>query len=179
VFIRTAGRTGAAMPAVVRGLRAAVHDVDDQQPVSSVETLEQVRGAQLAEPRLTTTLLASFAALALLLTATGLGGVIGYGVTQRLPEIAIRMALGATKRKVTALVVRDGLTIVIVGLVVGLGASMAGSRLIGKLLFHVTATDAVTYLMVAIVILGTATAACLAPARRAMGTDPARVMRGG
>ncbi|MFI5280479.1 MAG: ADOP family duplicated permease, partial [Gemmatimonadales bacterium] len=91
VFMRVTG----GMPPVLTALRAAVRGLDDRQPISSVQTLEEVRGAQLAEPRLTTTLLGAFASLTLLLTATGLAGVIGYGVTQRLPEIAIRMALGA------------------------------------------------------------------------------------
>jgi predicted permease len=174
VFVRTTG----AMTPVIRALRSAVHDVDAQQPVSSVQTLEAVRGAQLAEPRLTTTLLAVFAALALLLTATGLAGVIGYNVTQRLPEIAIRMALGADRRRVLALVMRGGLGIVVLGLAFGLTAAYAGSRLIAKMLFHVTATDAMTYAVVAAVILATAVVACLIPSRRALAADPARVLRG-
>ena len=175
VFLRTSG----AMPPVVRALRAAVADVDNQQPVSSVETLEQVRGAQLAEPRLTTSLLSLFAALALILTATGLAGVIGYGVTQRLPEIAIRMALGANSARVVALVMRDGLAIVALGLLVGFGVSLGASRVVGKLLFHVAATDVATYVVVVAVILGTAIGACLVPSRRALRTDPAGVFRGG
>jgi predicted permease len=175
VFLRTTGAT----PPVLKALRAAVGEIDSQQPISSVQTLEEVRGAQLAEPRLTTTLLAAFATLALLLTATGLAGVIGYTVTQRLPEIAIRMALGADKGRVVALVVRDGLAIVVLGLVVGLGVAAAASRLITKLLFHVTVTDTWTYLAVAVVILGTAAAACLVPSRRALRADPAQVFRAG
>jgi putative ABC transport system permease protein len=115
----------------------------------------------------------------LLLTATGLAGVIGYTVTQRLPEIAIRMALGADKGRVVALVVRDGLAIVVLGLVVGLGVAAAASRLITKLLFHVTVTDTWTYLAVAVLILGTAAAACLVPSRRALRADPAQVFRAG
>lgn len=173
-FLRTTG----AMPPVVNALRAAVHELDPQQPVSSLQTLEQVRGAALAEPRLTTTLLTVFAIVALILTATGLAGVIGYGVTQRLPEIAIRVALGATASRVLALVMRQGLAIVVVGLVIGLVAALEGSRLVAKLLFHVTPTDALTYTGVALVILATAAAACFVPSRRALRTDPARVFRG-
>src|SRR5262249_8259670 len=142
VFLRTTG----AIPPVVRALRAAIGEVDNQQPVSSVQTLEQVRGAQLAEPRLTTALLSSFAILALVLTATGLAGVIGYGVTQRLPEIAIRMALGADGSRVVALVMRDGLAIVVVGLVAGFGISFAATRLMRQMLFSVTPGDAAAYL---------------------------------
>jgi predicted permease len=173
VFLRTTG----AMPPAVNALRAAVHDIDAQQPVASVETLEQVRGAQLAEPRLTATLLIVFAIVALVLTATGLAGVIGYGVTQRLPEIAIRVALGATAARVLALVMRQGLAIVVIGLAVGLGAALEGSRLVAKLLFHVAPTDVLTYACVGLVILTTAGIACFLPSRRALRADPARVFR--
>ncbi|MFI5232451.1 MAG: ADOP family duplicated permease [Gemmatimonadales bacterium] len=175
VFMRTTG----AMPPVEKALRAAVRDVDPQQPVSLVQTLEQVRGAQLAEPRLTTTLVSAFAVLALILTATGLSGVIAYGVTQRLPEIGIRIALGATRGRVLALVMREGLVIVAFGLAVGWGVSIAARGLVSSLLFHVGATDPATYVMVAAVILGTAAVACFIPSRRALRADPARVFRGG
>jgi putative ABC transport system permease protein len=175
VFIRTAG----AMPPVEKALRAIVRDVDPQQPVSSVQTLEEARGAQLAEPRLTTTLVTAFAVLALVLTATGLSGVIAYGVAQRLPEIGIRIALGATSGRVLALVMREGLVIVALGLAVGWGVALEISRFTTRLLFHVGATDAATYAAVAAVIFGTATVACAVPSRRALRADPARVFRGG
>jgi predicted permease len=175
VFLRTVGPTAP----VTRALRATVHELDPQQPVSAVQTLEQVRGAQLAEPRLTATLLIVFAIVALVLTATGLAGVIGYSVTQRLPEIAIRVALGATAGRVLALVMRQGLAIVVIGLIVGLGVAMEGSRLVTKLLFRVAPTDALTYAAVGILILGTAAVACFIPSRRALRADPARVFRAG
>jgi putative ABC transport system permease protein len=175
VFLRTTG----AVPPVIKGLRAAVHDVDPQQPVSSVQTLEEVRGAQLAEPRLTTTLLMVFSVVALVLTATGLAGVIGYGVTQRLPEIAIRLALGSSGGRVLMLVMRQGMAIVGVGLVVGVGVALGASRLVAKLLFNVTPTDGLTYAGVVILILGTAAIACFLPSRRALRADPAQVFRGG
>jgi putative ABC transport system permease protein len=175
VFLRTNG----PMPALEQALRAAVHDVDPQQPVSSVQTLEQVRGAQLAEPRLTTTLVGMFAALALILAASGLSGVVAYGVTQRLPEIGIRMALGATSRSVLALVMREGLLIVTLGLAIGWGVAIEVSKFAARLLFHVGATDLTTYTAVAAVLFGTALIACLVPSRRALRTDPARVFRGG
>ena len=175
VFLRTVG----PMPPVEKALRATVQDIDPQQPVSNVETLEQARGAQLAEPRLTTTLVTAFAVLALVLTATGLSGVIAYGVAQRLPEIGIRVALGATNGRVLALVMREGLFIVAVGLAAGWGVAIEISRFATRLLFHVGATDLATYAAVAAVIFGTATAACVIPSRRALRADPARVFRGG
>ena len=175
VFLRTTG----AMPPVANGLRAAVHEIDSQQPVASIQTLEQVRGAQLAEPRLTASLLIVFAIVALVLTATGLAGVIGYGVTQRLPEIGIRVALGATASRVVLLVMRQGLAIVVIGLVVGLAVALGGSRLVTKLLFHVAPTDVLTYAAVGMLILATAALACFVPSRRALRADPSRVFRAG
>jgi len=175
VFLRTIG----PVPPVARALRALVNDVDPQQPVSSVETLEQVRGAQLAEPRLTTALLLVFAIVALVLTATGLAGVIGYSVTQRLPEIAIRLALGATRARVLGLVMRQGLAIVAIGIVIGLGIALEGGSAVSKLLFRVAPTDVLTYVAMGGLILATAALACFIPSRRALQTDPARVFRAG
>ncbi|HKW49291.1 MAG TPA: ABC transporter permease [Gemmatimonadaceae bacterium] len=175
VFLRTTG----VIPPVVNALRAAVHEIDAQQPVSAVQTLEQVRGAQLAEPRLTAALLIVFSIVALVLTATGLAGVIGYGVTQRLPEIAIRIALGATASRVLMLVMRQGMAIVVIGLVVGLAVALEGSSLVTKLLFHVAPTDVLTYGGVGLVILATAALACFVPSRRALRADPSRVFRAG
>jgi predicted permease len=171
-------RATAPMPLIEQELRAAVHDVDPQQPISNVQTLEQVRGAQLAEPRLTTTLVGVFAVLALVLSASGLAGVIAYGVAQRLPEIGIRVALGATNGRVLALVMREGLVIVSLGLAIGWGVAVEASKFAAQLLFHVGATDPATYAAVAAVIFGTATVACLVPSRRALRADPARVFRG-
>jgi ABC-type transport system, involved in lipoprotein release, permease component len=173
-FLRTSG----AIPPVVRAFRAIVANVDPQQPVSSIETLEQIRGAQLAEPRLTATVLTSFAALALILTATGLAGVIGYSVTQRLPEIAIRIALGSDSRRVVALVVRDGLAIVAAGLVIGFVISLFGMRLVTRLPFHVAANDTTTFVLACVLITLMAAVAFLIPSRRALRTDPAGVFRG-
>jgi putative ABC transport system permease protein len=171
-------RSTSPMPSVERELRAAVRDVDAQQPVSDVQTLEHARGAQLAEPRLTTTLIVVFAVLALALTAIGLAGVVAYGVTQRLPEIGIRIALGATGSRVLTLVVREGLVIIACGVAVGFGASLAMRGMVAHLLVRVETTDALTYAGVAVILFATAAAACLLPSWRALKTDPARVLRG-
>jgi putative ABC transport system permease protein len=171
-------RSTSPLPSVERELRTAVRDVDPQQPVSGVQTLEHARGAQLTEPRLTTTLVVVFAVLALALTAAGVSGVVAYGVTQRLPEIGIRIALGATRSHVLALVMREGLVIIASGLVVGLGASLAMRGMVAHLLVRVGTTDAATYAAVAVMLFGAAAAACLVPSWRALKTDPARVLRG-
>jgi putative ABC transport system permease protein len=175
VFVRAAG----PVPSVEQAVRAVVRDVDPQQSVWAVETLEQARGAQLVEPRLTTTLVGVFAVVALMLTATGLSGVVAYGVAQRLPEIAIRVALGATRSRVLALVVREGLVIVVVGVLVGGIASIATRGIVSHLLFDVHATDVATYAWVALTIIATAAAACVVPAWRALRVEPARLFRGG
>jgi putative ABC transport system permease protein len=175
VFLRVTG----PLPPVVSALRSAVHELDPQQPVSAVQTLEQVRGAQLAEPRLTTILLMAFACVALVLTATGLAGVIAYDVTQRLPEIAIRLALGSTSGRVLLLVMRQGLSIVLVGVAIGFVVALEGGRMVGKLLFDVTPTDVPTYVAVALLLLLTAALACFVPSRAALDCDPAAVFRGG
>ena len=174
VFLRATG----PLSSVEQELRAAVREVDPQQPVSNVQTLEQARGAQLAEPRLTTTLIGVFAVLALVLAATGLWGVVAYGVTQRLPEIGIRIALGATPSNVLALVMREGLVISAFGLAVGFGAALAIRGLVAHLLIRVDSTDALTYTGVAVLLFVTAAFACLLPSWRALKTDPARVLRG-
>ena len=175
LFLRATG----PIPPVASALRTAVHTLDAQQPVSSVQTLEEVRGAQLAEPRLTTILLMAFAVVALVLTATGLAGVIAYDVTQRLPEIAIRLALGSSGGRVLFLVVRQGLSIVLVGVAIGCVVALEGGRLVGKLLFNVTPTDPATYVTVALLLVVTAALACLIPSRAALDCDPATVFRGG
>ncbi len=174
VFLHVAGPT----PPVAKALAGAVHEVDSQQPVSSVQTLEQVRGAQLAEPRLTTTLLFAFAIVALVLSTTGLAGVIAYGVANRLPEIAIRLALGSTQSGVLLLVMREGMAIVCVGLLIGGALALEGSRLLGTLLFQVTPTDVVTYAEVALLLGVTAAVACFVPSRVALKAEPAEVFRG-
>lgn len=164
---------------VAAGLRTLVHSIDPQQAIVAIQTLEDVRGTRLSEPRLTTTLLLTFAAVALVLAATGLAGVVGYSVSQRIPEIAIRMALGADGRRIVGLVGRDGLMVVAVGLGAGAAAALALSRFVKSLLFGIQPNDLPTYLGVAAVLLAASVAACLGPARRAVAADPARVLRGG
>lgn len=160
-------------------LKRIVREIDPQQAIVAIQTMDEVRGAQLSEPRLTSALLASFATVALILAATGLAGIVGYAVTQRVPEIAIRMALGADTPRIVGLVSRDGLGIVIVGLVLGGGLALSLSRFIRSVLFDIQPTDLATYAGVAALLLITAAAACFAPVRRAVATDAARILRAG
>ena len=173
VLVRTAGD-----PAPMgKAIRDAVREIDAKQPVVSVQTLEQVRGASLSEPRVTTVLLGSFAVLALVITAAGLAGVIAYGVSQRTNEIGIRMALGAEATTVVRLMMRQGLVLVAAGLVAGLVLSLTTTRLMGKLLYDTPATDSRTFALVGLLLLGIAAAACWIPARRALQVDPVQALR--
>lgn len=170
--------TGNGAP-IATQIRNIVHDIDPQQAIDGMQTLEDVRGGRLAEPRLTAVLLATFAIVALILSATGLAGVIGYAVTQRIPEIAIRRALGASAAAVVRLVAQDGVVMLVLGLAAGLVTARTLSRFVRALLFGIGANDLTTYLAVTAILLVTAAIACLGPARRAMSADPARVLRGG
>lgn len=164
---------------IAASLRQIVHEIDRQQAIVELRTLDQVRGNRLSEPRLTTTLLMTFATVALILAASGLAGVIGFSVSQRIPEIAIRMALGAERGNIVRLVSYDGLSIVAFGILAGAAASIALGRFVRSLLFGVEPTDAATFAAVVLVLVATVIVACFGPARRALTADPADAMRAG
>jgi ABC-type antimicrobial peptide transport system permease subunit len=154
-----------------------VHGIDAQQPVANVRTLRELRGQSLASPRLTTTLLAIFAGLALIITATGLAGVIAFTVSQRTREIGIRMALGAEQRGVMRMILSQGLTMVGIGLALGIAGALALSRVLEGLLYGVGPSDPLTFIAVGVVLFGVAIVACFLPARRATTIDPLLALR--
>ncbi len=173
VLLRTAGD-----PARLEGtLRRTVHDVDPNQPVESVRTLDDLRAEALAAPRLTATLLAIFAGLALLMTLAGIGGVIATSVTARTREFGVRMALGAGRETVLAMVVRQGVTLVAVGLAIGLAGALALSRVLSAYLYQTTPHDPFVLILVAASFLTAGAIACLGPARRATMVDPLIALR--
>jgi predicted permease len=163
--------------AVARQVSDAVHAMDPNQPLARIRTLEQFRGDALASPRLTAILLGIFAALALVITSAGLAGGIAFSVSQRTQEIGVRMALGADRTEVLAMVLRQGMGLVLVGLALGLVGAVALTRLMSGLLYGVRATDPATYAFMGIVLVLVAAAACLAPARRAATVDPMVALR--
>lgn len=175
--IRVLVRTTADPAPMGKAIRDAVKEIDPRQPVVQIQTLDQLRGATLSEPRVTTALLSSFAILALVITAAGLAGVIAYGVSQRLNEIGIRLALGAEARSVVWLVMRQGMWLVVGGLAVGAAMAMFATRLMTRLLFNTPPTDLVTFGAVAATLAAVTLAACWVPARRALQIDPVQALR--
>jgi putative ABC transport system permease protein len=153
-------------------LRRAVQAVDPDAVVGSVVTLEQAMSSAVAQPRFRTLLLTAFAAVALLLAAIGIYGVIAYSVAQRRHEIGVRMALGARRSAVVRLIVGQGASLALAGIGLGLAGAIALSRLLANQLFEVSATDPVTFLLVPLLLGGVALAASLIPARRAARIDP-------
>ena len=160
-----------------RAIRAAVKEIDPQQPVTEVRTLEQVRADNLASPRLTALLLGAFALLAILITAAGIAGVIAYSVSQRTQEIGIRLALGADPADVLAMVVRQGMALVGLGLALGVLGGLAISRVMQGLVFGIAARDPVTFVAGAAVLAAVGAVACLLPARKAAEVDPMIALR--
>jgi putative ABC transport system permease protein len=170
-------RTAADPGSFARRMPAAVHEVDPRQPVSQIRTLESIRRHSLAPPRLTAILVTLFAAIALIITAAGIAGVVSFSVNQRTTEIGVRMALGAPRSSVTRMIVRQGLTPVTAGLAFGLAGALMMTRVVARLLFSVAPTDPLTYTAVMAVLAAVAALACLAPARRAAAIDPMQALR--
>ena len=171
--IRTTGDPYALVPAIQR----AVWSIDPDQPITGVRTLDEVLSAASAQRRFNMTLLLSFAGLALALALIGVYGVVAYAVAQRTREIGIRVALGATRGDVVALVVKSGLMWSVAGIAAGLAGAYEASRLITGLLFGVTASDPATFATIAVVMVGVALSASYVPARRAASVDPASALR--
>ncbi len=151
--------------------------VDPQLPLTKVETMNEVAAGSFAARRFNMLLLVIFAGLALLLASVGIYGVMSYAVTQRTQEIGIRMALGARAIDVLKLIIRNGMTLILIGVALGIGGSLVLTRLLASLLFGVKPTDAVTFVTVSAVLMMVALVACYLPARRATKVDPLVALR--
>jgi putative ABC transport system permease protein len=171
--VRTTGSPLAAAAAV----EGAIHTVDKDLPVSQVRSMDQLLGNALAQRRLTLVLLASFAALALLLAAIGIYGVIAYSVRQRTHEIGVRIALGARSADVLRLIVGQAMKLVIVSVALGLAGAFALTRWMATLLFNVQPTDPLTFASIAALLTLIALLASWIPARRATKVDPMVALR--
>jgi putative ABC transport system permease protein len=173
ILVRTTGN-----PASIESqVRAAVHAIDPDQPVDSFRTLEELRSDSISSPRLTVALLALFAGLALLITATGIGGVIGFFVNQRRNEIGVRMALGAERSAVLWMVFREGMILAAIGVLLGVAGAIGLGRLMNGLLFRTPAADPATFAAVALIVSAAAACACLMPAYRAASVDSTIALR--
>ncbi len=163
--------------AIASAMRDVIHDVDPQQPVLRMRPLTDVVAASLAVERFFARLLTTFAGLALVLTAVGVFGVVSYSVGLRRHEIGLRVALGARRASVIGLVVRQGMTMVLIGLLIGLVAAIGASRLLAGMLFGVSTTDPATFAAVLLVLGTVALLASYLPARRASRVDPMTALR--
>jgi putative ABC transport system permease protein len=171
--MRTAIDPGALAPAIAGRVQA----VDSQQPVFNVKTLQQRLDDSVAQPRFRATLLTILAGIALVLASVGIYGVMAYYVTQRTHEIGVRMALGARRGDILKLVLRQGLTLVVIGIVVGLVAMLPLSRVISSLFFGISPTDVATFAGIPLLAIVVAATAIYIPARRAMDVDPIIALR--
>jgi len=168
LVVRTAGDPAA----FATTLRHEVQALDKDQPIYNVRTMDDIVANSLGTRRVSMQLFAVFAGAALLLAALGIYGVMAYSVTQRTHEIGLRMALGAQKSDVLRLVIRQGMALTAIGVVVGVAGALALTRVIGNLLYGVTATDPLTFVAIPLLLLFVALVACYLPARRAARLDP-------
>jgi predicted permease len=170
-------RTSADPRSFTGAVRSAIRSADKTAPVFNVSTLEDALHDQVAPRRFQTFLLSLFAFLAVILSAIGVYGLMHYSVTQRTHEIGVRMALGAQPLEVIRLVLGNGGRIALMGILMGVGGSLSIGRVLNSLLFGVTATDPVTFVVVTLLLCVVALAACYIPARRAIHVDPMVALR--
>ena len=170
-------RTTADAASLIPAMRREIAAVDRELPIPDIRTMNQVIAGSVSQRRFSMMLLAVFASTALLLAAIGLYGVISFSVTERTHEIGIRMALGASHGQVLKLVLGQGLTLSLTGIVLGIAGAFALTRLMTGLLYGVSATDPATFIITSLVLAGVALAACAVPARRAAKVDPGVALR--
>jgi predicted permease len=173
VFLRPRSDPGT----VKETLAQAVHNVDAELPVFGVRTMAEMMSASMARRRFSLFLMSAFAAVALLLAGLGIYGVMDFVVSERIPEFAIRSALGARPREILMLALRPGLVLASTGVAVGVVASLATTRAMSSLLFGVSAADPFIFAVVPVVLVVVAAIACVLPARRATGLSPMETLR--
>jgi len=173
VLVRTQGDPVAVVPA----LRNTVWAIDPNQPIADIKTMNQILSDSIGQPRLNMLLMGVFGALALILAAVGIYGLLSYAVTQRTQELGIRMALGAQVKDVLKLVLKQGMTLALIGEGIGLVAAFVFTRLLRGLLFGVTPTNATIFIAVFQLLTVVALIACYFPARRATKVDPLVALR--
>ena len=170
-------RTDRGAAAVTPVVKSIVAELDPDLPIGEVHTIEEIIADSTGEPRFRSFLIAGFAGLALLLAAVGVYGLISFTVTQRVPEIGVRLALGASPWQVFRQVIGQGLRLAAIGVVLGLIFAAAATSTLQSLLFNTRATEPLIYIALSVVLLGIAVLACYVPARRAMRVDPMTALR--
>jgi predicted permease len=170
-------KTTLSTAGVADAIRKEVQKIDKDLPVTDIAKMSDLINASVAQPRFRTFLLGLFAAMALVLAATGIFGVISYSVSRRTNEIGIRIALGASRKTILGMILRETLILTFLGLAVGLPCALAASHLVGHLLFNVSANDPATLAAVAVCLAAVAALAGYIPARRAMRVDPMVALR--
>jgi putative ABC transport system permease protein len=176
-YMVLAVRTRVDEKTMIETIRTAAGSVDPNQPIYQVRTLEQLISQTLVPWRFSMTLMAGFAALAVILAAAGVYGVMAYVVGQRTHEIGVRMVLGAAPQNVLNMILKRGLMLALLGTAVGLAASILLTRFLRTLLYGIQPTDAVTFVVVTLTLLAVAFVACWLPARRAARVDPMVALR--
>jgi putative ABC transport system permease protein len=171
-------RTTVPPLSLTSAVRAQISAVDPDQPVTGIKTVEELMVSSRAQPRFTMMLLSFFSAAALALAAIGIYGVLAYFVAERRVELGIRLALGAERSDIVRMVLRQGMALVISGIVIGLGGALIMSKLMASLLYNVGTRDGWTFVLAPLVFLGIALLASYLPARRATEVDPVEALRG-
>jgi putative ABC transport system permease protein len=176
-FMGAIVRSDLSEGAITSAVREAVRSLDAELPVDNSDSVENILERTTGQPRFRALLVTTFAATALVLAAVGLYGLISYTVAQRVPEIGVRLALGATPAQVGGLIVRQGLGLALAGVALGIVGALGAARAIEGLLYSVSATDPMVYSTLAALLLSIAALACYVPARRAMRVDPMAALR--
>jgi putative ABC transport system permease protein len=176
-FLTVAARTTGDPNTYASQIRRAVQSVDPDQPIANVRTMDELIAQSVGQRRLSMLLLSLFSGIALVLASVGIYGLMSYSVAQRSRELGVRIALGAARSDVLRLVLRQGMSLALMGIVIGVGAAFVLTRLIESQLYDVRATDPATFVGVAALLAVTALAANLVPALRATRVDPAVVLR--
>ena len=173
LYVRSSVRPESLLASIRREIQA----LEPALPVVDIRVMEDTIGSALYPARMSARMLAAFAALALLLAAVGLYGVLSFQIASRTHEIGIRLALGAGAQHVFNVVLRDGLVLVGIGVAIGVGGALAAGRMLAGFLYGVSPADAATYVAVTAILCAVALVACAIPARRAMRMDPTAALR--
>jgi len=177
IVVRSNASSGDIQPAFVSSIRQVVQSQNSQNVISNMQTMNEVIAGSLAQRRFSMILLGSFAAVALLLATLGIYGVVSYLVGQRTHELGIRVALGAKRSDILRLVLSQGMKMTLLGVAIGLLAALGLTRLMTTMLFGVSATDPLTFGLIALLLTVVALVACYVPARRATKVDPLVALR--